>query len=99
MTEITTQPNCPACQKPTLVCDCPVETGYVHPKSIDQFAKIYRKEYEQELESCGRWIKWCNENEDPIGVNFHEGMRASHVFNNIKMCQIIRILKREYPNA
>ena len=73
--------------------------GYVHPKTLLEFESIYRKEYEHELETCDRLIKWCEAQGDTHGVNFHQGLRAAHVFNDIKMCQLLRILKREYPNA
>lgn len=73
--------------------------GYTHPKTIEEFDGIYRWEYEQQLASCDRWIEWCKGQEDYYGVNFHQGMRSAHVFNDIKMCQLIRILKREAPNA
>lgn len=73
---------------------------YQHPKSISDFEKVYKKEYERELESCDGWIKWCQGQTptDNYGVNFYQGMRSAHVFNNIKMGQIIRILKGEPPN-
>lgn len=71
---------------------------YQHPKSITDFEAVYKKEYEGELESCDRWIKYCEENHETHGINFHEGMKAAHIFNNIKMGQIIRILKQEHPN-
>jgi hypothetical protein len=51
-----------------------------------------------ELESCDRWIKWCERENDTHGMNFHQGMRAAHVFNNIKMEQLLRVLKQEAPN-
>ena len=76
-----------------------VGTVFKHPTTIDEFVLIYRTEYEQELDSCDRWIKWCEEQKDTHGMNFHQGMRAAHVFNNIKMGQLIRILKQEKPNA
>lgn len=75
------------------------EPGYVHPKTIAEFEAIYRLEYQQELESCDRWISWCECEKDTHGMNFHQGMRAAHVFNNIKMGQLLRILKREAPNV
>lgn len=76
-----------------------VNTGYIHPKTLDSFEVIYRQEYEQELASSDRWIKWCEEHNDTHGMNFYQGMRAAHVFNNIKMGQVLRILKKEAPNA
>jgi len=74
---------------------------YVHPKTIEDFEKVHREEYAWELESCDKWIKWCRDQNPPdlYGVNFHQGMRSAHVFNNIKMCQLLRILKREPPNV
>jgi hypothetical protein len=72
---------------------------YVHPKTIAEFETIYRQEYRQELESCDRWIAWCEREKDTHGMNFHQGMRSAHVFNNIKMEQLLRILKGEAPNA
>lgn len=59
---------------------------------------IYLKEYKQELASCDRWIAWCTKQRNTHGMNFHQGMRGSLVFNNIKMEQLIRILKQEAPN-
>lgn len=76
-----------------------VTPGYAHPKSIADFEIIYRREYEQELASSDGWIEWCEAQKDWCGVNFHQGKRAAHVFNNIKMWQLLRILKRESPNA
>jgi hypothetical protein len=73
-------------------------SGYVHPTTIATFEEVYRKEYRQELESCDRWIKWCEEQDDGYGINFHEGMKAAHIFNNIKMEQLLRVLKQEHPN-
>lgn len=73
--------------------------GYSHPKTIEEFERIYRQEYEQQLESCDKWIKWCEEQHDTHGINFHQGQRSAHVFNNIKMEQLLRILKRESPNV
>lgn len=73
--------------------------GYAHPKTIEQLESVYREEYQRELASCDKWIKWCKEQGDFYGVNFHQGMRSAHIFNNLKMEQLIRILKREPPNA
>lgn len=74
------------------------ETAYRHPTNITEFENIYRREYTQEMESCDRWIKWCEKENDSHGMSFHEGMRASLVFNNIKTLQLIRVLKHEHPN-
>ena len=71
---------------------------YQHPTTIAEFDAAYRKEYEQELESCDGWIKWCEKHNDTHGMNFHQGMRAAHVFNNIKMGQLLSVLKQEEPN-
>jgi hypothetical protein len=75
------------------------ERIYKHPTTIADFEQIYRKEYEQELDSCDSWIKWCENHNDDFGVNFHQGRRSAFVFNDIKMHQLIRILKKEYPNV
>lgn len=74
--------------------------GYKHPTTLLEFEAVYRKEYEQELESCDGWIKWCERQNPPDthGINFHQGLRSAHVFNNIKMEQLIRVLKQEPPN-
>lgn len=72
---------------------------YSHPTTVLEFEAVYRKEYEQGIEQCDRWIKWCQDRGDTHGVNFHQGIRSAHVFNNIKMCQLLRVLKQEYPNA
>ena len=74
--------------------------GYKHPTTILEFESVYRQEYEQELESCDRWIKWCESQSPPDthGMNFHQGIRGSLVFNNIKMGQLLRVLKQESPN-
>lgn len=72
---------------------------YEHPKSLADFEKIYRQEYEQELASSDRWIAWAKEHGDGYGVNFHQGRRSALVFNDIKMGQILRILKKEAPNV
>lgn len=74
-------------------------SGYAHPSTIQEFESVYRKEYEQELASCDRWIKWCDEWKDWYGKNFHQGRRAALVFNDIKMHQLLRVLKQEPPNA
>lgn len=76
-------------------------TGYAHPTTIQEFEAVYRKEYEAELESCDGWIKWCEHQKPPDthGMNFHQGLRSAHVFNNIKMEQLLRVLKQEAPNA
>lgn len=72
--------------------------GYTHPKTLLEFENLYRQEYQQELESCDNWIKWCEKRNDTHGINFHQGMKAAHIFNNIKTEQLLRILKREAPN-
>ena len=74
-------------------------TGYRHPTTLQEFESVCREEYAQELASCDRWIKWCEVQGDTHGTNFHEGMRAALVFNNIKMCQLLRVLKQEPPNT
>lgn len=74
--------------------------GYQHPTTIEEFETVYREEYEQELASCDKWIKWC-ENQNPpdmYGVNFHQGLRGALVFNNFKMEQLLCVLKQEHPN-
>jgi hypothetical protein len=73
--------------------------GYVHPATIQEFEAVYRDEYEQELRSCDSWIKWCEKQNDTHGTNFHQGRRSALVFNNIKMEQLLRVLKQEAPNA
>ncbi len=75
--------------------------GYQHPTTVLEFEEVYQTEYEQELASCDKWIGWCKKAvpKDTHGINFHEGMRAALVFNNIKMCQLLRVLKQEPPNA
>lgn len=74
---------------------------HVHPTTIQEFEKLYRKEYEQELEMCDGWIKWCGDQKPPDthGQNFHQGKRSALIFNNIKTEQLLSVLKREYPNA
>ena len=73
--------------------------SYKHPTTVLEFEAVYRKEYQMELESADGLIAWCKRNGDTHGENFHEGMRAAHVFNNIKMSQLLRVLKQEEPNA
>lgn len=65
----------------------------MNPKTILDFEKVYREEYQRELDSCDRWLRWCEEEKDTHGINFHQGLRSAHVFNNIKMEQLLRILK------
>jgi hypothetical protein len=77
----------------------PTPTGYTHPTTIMEFEGVYRQEYQQELDSADKWIKWCEENNDTHGMNFHQGMRAANVFHNIKMEQLLRVLKQLPPNA
>lgn len=67
----------------------------MNPETLEEFERIYQEEYKQELKSCDKWIKWCAERRDDYGTNFHQGMRSAHVFNNIKMEQLLRILKGE----
>lgn len=73
---------------------------YEHPTTLLEFEAIHRREYEQELESCDKWIKWCSRQMPPDthGVNFHQGCRSAHVFNNIKMEQLLNVLKQREPN-
>lgn len=78
---------------------CAPAQGYAHPCTIQEFETVYRQEYQQELESCDRWINLCKGWNDGYGINFHQGMRAALVFNNIKMEQLLRVLKQEPPNA
>lgn len=75
--------------------------GYVHPKTISEFEAIYREEYKRELESSDQWIKWCEKQSPPDthGTNFHQGMQGALIFNNIKMEQLLRVLKKEHPNV
>ena len=73
-------------------------TAWHRQKTLLDFEDTYHKEYSQELESCDQWIAWCKKHGDTHGVNFHEGMRSAHVFNNIKMEQLIRVLKQEPAN-
>jgi hypothetical protein len=65
----------------------------MNPKTIQEFEAVYRKEYQQEIESCDGWIKWCEGKGDTHGMNFHQGLRSAYVFNNIKMEQLLAILK------
>ena len=74
------------------------EGPYMHPTSIPEFEAVYRDEYKRELESADRWIKWCEDRNDLYGVNFHQGLRGALVFHNIKMEQLLRVLKQESPN-
>jgi len=69
----------------------------LHPKTIEEFEKIYHQEYAQELESCDQWIAWCKKRDDYYGVNFNQGLRSALIFNNIKMHQLLSILKQEPP--
>ena len=71
---------------------------YHHPTTIDEFEAVYKNEYGQQLESCDKWIAWCKKRDDWYGMNFHQGMRSAHIFNNIKMHQLLRVLKQEEPN-
>ncbi len=72
---------------------------WVHPKTIEEFESIHREEYEMELKSCDDWITWCKRHDDTHGINFHQGKRSAHIFNNIKMEQLLRVLKRLPPNV
>jgi hypothetical protein len=73
--------------------------GYSHPTTVTEFEAIYREEYEQELETCDKAIALCKGQNDYYGVNFHQGLRGAHVFNNIKMEQLLRALKQEEPRC
>jgi hypothetical protein len=81
------------------VSDTATTRGYAHPTTIEEFEGVYRREYEQELASCDEWIKWCENRKDTHGVNFYQGMRGALVFNDLKMRQLLRVLKQEAPNA
>lgn len=45
--------NCTYSDCPTAFCD---RAGYVHPTTLQEFEIVYRKEYDEELASCDRWI-------------------------------------------
>jgi hypothetical protein len=62
---------------------------------MDEFEKNYKQDYEAELASCDRWVKWCKRHNDAHGMNFYEGVKSAMIFNNIKMNQLIRILKEK----
>lgn len=64
-----------------------------NPKTIQEFEVVYRREYDQQLESCDHWIKWCEQHNDTHGMNFHQGLRSALIFNDTKMHQLIRVLK------
>lgn len=72
---------------------------YVHPTTLEEFEQVYRQDYEQELKSCDRWIRWCEQRDDTHGINFYQGMRCALIFNDIKMGQLLRTLKQEPPNV
>lgn|ERR1035437_208768 len=61
--------------------------------TIQEFEIIYRREYEQELEHCERWSNWCDKFNDTHGVNFFEGMRAAHIFNNVQIEKLLSMLQ------
>lgn len=67
----------------------------MNPITLSEFELVYHKDYEQQLESCDRYIKWCENQSSPDthGMNFHQGLRSALIFNDIKMCQLLRILK------
>jgi hypothetical protein len=69
--------------------------AYAPPTTVGEFEEVYRQDYEQELDSCDRWIKWCEQQKDTHGMNFYQGMRAALVFNDIKMWQLLRVIKQE----
>lgn len=77
----------------------PPAKAYSHPTTIQEFESVYREEYAQALKSCDKWIKWCAGQGDTHGINFHQGMRSAHIFNNHKMEQLLRVLKQEPPNT
>jgi hypothetical protein len=92
--------DCPLCN--IGLVDRSVESkrdAWQPPKSILDFEALCREEYRQELDSCDRWINWCEKQGDTHGMNFYQGMRSAHVFNNIKTEVLIRILKREASNC
>lgn len=87
--------QCPVCQG-VINLDNPLpghETHQAKGKSVsmDDISHVlegirqYQEEYLKELESCDRWIRWCDKHEDIHGQNFHQGKRSALVFNNI--CQ------------
>jgi hypothetical protein len=74
-------------------------TRHVHPTTIEEFEAVYSREYEQEIQSVADWIKWCEGQKDTQGINFYQGMHCALTFNDIKMHQLLRILKQESPNV
>lgn len=70
-----------------------------HPTTIAEFESVYRDDYQRALASCDRWIKWCESQKDTHGMNFHQGLRCAYIFNDIKMHQLLRVLKGEAPNV
>lgn len=56
--------------------------------------KLYQEAYQSELESTDNWIKWCKENEDTHGMNFHQGLRSALVHQNISMTKFLEAVSK-----
>lgn len=66
---------------------------------IQDGVKIYQSEYLQELESCDNWIKWCDEQKDTHGQNFHQGKRGALIYHNIILAKFLDARKELSPKA
>lgn len=56
-------------------------------------------DYSQELESCDRWIKWCEKENDTHGMNFHQGLRSGIVHGQRLHYNIVTALRAELDAA
>jgi hypothetical protein len=65
-------------------------------KSLAKRAReLHQIDFEGDLASCDRWIKWCDEQKDGYGQNFYQGMRSALVFQNIIFGKLINIILKE----
>lgn len=60
---------------------------------INEGIKHYKENYQSELQSCDRWIKWCKKRNDTHGENFHGGMRSAFVWCNIILTKFLDAAK------
>lgn len=54
---------------------------------------IWRIEYQNELESCDKWIKWCEDQGDTRGMNFHQGKRSAAISTDISLHALKKVIE------
>ncbi len=61
-------------------------------EALEKFQLNYDKDYTTELASCDTWIKWCEENDDSHGMNFHQGRQSAYISLDITMRSLLKSL-------